>query len=184
MVEPQNDVYAKDQIAEANIENAVMQTGNPVVITDSQNHLIHAQTHLAKGGELAQAAQQGGDPAAIAEFFGLLIPHIGEHVIQLSADPNRKNETKELEAQLDELTGFANELSNQVAQQMEQQQAQMAEMQQQQQAGPSLEEQLKAAAMERDEARKDAALQAEIERNNMKLRQEMALADAKAAANL
>ena len=184
MVEPQNDVYAKDQIAEANIENAVMQTGNPVVITDSQNHLIHAQTHLAKGVELAQAAQQGGNPAAIAEFFGLLIPHIGEHVMQLSADPNRKNETRELESQLDELTGFANELSNQVAQQMEQQQAQMAEMQQQQQAGPSLEEQLKAAAMERDEARKDAALQAEIERSNMKLRQEMALADAKAAANL
>ena len=183
MVEPQNDVYAKDQIAEANIENAVMQTGNPVVITDSQNHLIHAQTHLAKGGELAQAAQQGGNPAAIAEFFGLLIPHIGEHIMQLSVDPNRKNETKELEGQLEELTSFANELSNQVAQQMEQQQAQMAEMQQQQ-AGPSPEEQIKAAAMEREEARKDAALQAEIERNNMKLRQEMALADAKAAANL
>ena len=70
--------------------------------------------------------------------------------------------------------------------QQQQHEAQMAEMQAQQQqpAGPSLEEQLKAAAMERDEARKDAALQAEIERNNRKLQQEMALADAKAAANL
>ena len=49
-------------------------------------------------------------------------------------------------------------------------------------AGPPPEEQMKVVAMERDEARKDAALQAEIERSNMKMRQEMALADAKAAA--
>ena len=183
MVEPEVDVYAKDQIAEANIENAVMQTGNPVVITDSQNHLIHAQTHLAKGGELAQAVQQGADGSQIAEYFGLLIPHIGEHLMQLSVDPNRKTETKQLEEQLNELTGFANELANQVTQQMEQQAQAQAEMQAQP-AGPSPEEQLKMAAMEREEARKDAALRAEIERNNLKLRQEMALADARAAANL
>ena len=183
MVQPEQDVYAKDQIAEANIENAVMQTGNPVVITDSQNHLLHAQTHLAKGGELVQAAQQGGNPSAIAQFFGLLIPHIGEHVGQLSIDPSRKNEAKDLEGQLEELTGFANELANQVAQQMEEQANQQAQMQAQP-TGPSPEEQLKAAAMEREEARKDAALKAEIDRSNLKLQQEMALADAKAAANL
>ena len=52
------------------------------------------------------------------------------------------------------------------------------------QAGPSAEEQMKMTAMERDEARKDAALQAEIERNNLKMQQEMALADAKAASSL
>ena len=52
------------------------------------------------------------------------------------------------------------------------------------QAGPSAEEQMKMTAMERDEARKDAALQAEIERNNLKMQQDMALADAKAASSL
>ncbi len=178
VVEPEQDVYAKDQMAEANIENAVMQTGNPVIITDSQNHLLHSQTHLAKGSEVAQAIQQGGNAAAAADFFGILIPHIEEHIGQLSADENRKQEVKMLSDQLGELAGFANEVANQVAQEMQQQQ----EAQMQAEAGPSADEQIKAAAMERDEARKDAALQAEIQRSDIKLKQEMALADAKAAA--
>lgn len=184
MVEPEQDVYAKDQVAEANIENAVMQTGNPVIITDSQNHLIHAQTHIGKGAELVQAAQQGANTGAIAEFFGLLLPHIEEHIIQLSADPNRKNETKQLGEQLKELTDYANEISQQAADQMQAEaQAQQEAMQQQ---GPAIspEEQAKMASMEREEARKDAQLQAELERNQLKLKQELALADAKAAANI
>ena len=184
MVEPEQDVYAKDQVAEANIENAVMQTGNPVIITDSQNHLIHAQTHIGKGAELVQAAQQGANTGAIAEFFGILLPHIEEHIIQLSADPNRKNETKQLGEQLKELTDYANEISQQAADQMQAEaQAQQEAMQQQ---GPAIspEEQAKMASMEREEARKDAQLQAELERNQLKLKQELALADAKAAANI
>lgn len=180
IAEPDQDIYAQDQIAEANIENSIMQIGNPAVITNSQNHMLHAQTHLSKGVELAQSVQQGAAPEPIAEFFGLLIPHIGEHLMQLSADPNRKQQVKQLETQLEELTGFANELANQITQQMEQQ---MAE-QQQAEAGPSIEEQMKIAQMEREEARKDAALKAEIERNNLKLQQEMALADARTAASL
>jgi len=184
MVEPEQDVYAKDQIAEANIENAVMQTGNPVIITDSQNHVLHIQTHLSKGSEAAQAVQQGGNPAAVVDFFRILIPHIEEHLAQLSADEGRKQEVKMLGDQLKELSGFANEVANQLAQQMEQEQQQQQEAAMQAQAGPSADEQIKMSAMERDEARKDAALQAEIERNNLKMQQEMALADAKAASSL
>ncbi len=184
MVEPEQDVYAKDQIAEANIENAVMQTGNPVIITDSQNHVLHIQTHLSKGSEAAQAVQQGGNPAAVVDFFRILIPHIEEHLAQLSADEDRKQEVKMLGDQLKELSGFANEVANQLAQQMEQEQQQQQEAAMQAQAGPSADEQIKMSAMERDEARKDAALQAEIERNNLKMQQEMALADAKAASSL
>lgn len=180
MVEPEQDVYAKDQIAEANIENAVMQTGNPVIITDSQNHVLHAQTHLSKGSEVAQAIQQGGNAVAAVGFFGLLVPHIEEHIMQLSADQERKEEVKMLGDQLQELSSFANEVANQVEQQMQKEQQSAMEAE----AGPSAEEQMKMTAMERDEARKDAALQAEIERNNLKMQQEMALADAKAAASL
>lgn len=180
IAEPDKDIYTQDQIAEANIENAVMQTGNPVIITASQNHVLHAQTHLAKGAEMAQAIQQGADPRPIAEYFGLLIPHIGEHVGQLAADPNRKSDVKALSDQLDELTGFANEVANQISQQMEQE----AAAQQQAEAGPSLDEQLQIARMEREESRKDLELQAEIERNNRKVAAEIALMDAKAASNL
>jgi len=180
IAEPDQDIYAQDQLAEANIENSIMQIGNPAIITNSQNHMLHAQAHLSKGVELAQAVQQGAAPEPVAEFFGLLLPHIGEHLMQLSADPNRKQQAKQLEDQLKELTAFANELANQVSQQMEQQVAE----QQQAQAGPSLEEQLKISQMEREEARKDAALKAEIERNNLKLQQEMAIADARTAASL
>jgi hypothetical protein len=184
MVGPEQDIYAKDQIAEANIENAVLQMGNPVIITDSHNHSLHAQTHLSKGTEIAQAIQQGGDPASAVQFFSLLIPHIEEHLGMMAADDSRKDEVKQLGEQLEQLSGFANEVSNQVAQQMEQ--AQAAQMEQQAQAGAGLapEEQMKMASMERDEARKDAALQAEIGRSEAKMRQEMALADAKAAASL
>ncbi len=184
MVQPEQDVYAKDQIAEANIENAVMQTGNPVIITDSQNHVIHSQTHLSKGSEVAQAIQQGGNAAAAVDYFRILLPHIEEHIGQLAADEGRKSEVKMLSDQLKELSGFANEVANQVAQQMQQQQEEAMAAEQQAAAGPSSDEQIKLAAMEREEARKDAALQAEIERNNVKAQQEMALADAKAAASL
>jgi hypothetical protein len=184
MVQPEQDIYAKDQIAEANIENAVMQMGNPVVITDSHNHSLHAQTHLAKGSEIAQAVQQGGDPASAVQFFSILMPHIEEHLAMLSADGGRKDEVKQLSDALKELAGFANEMSNQVAQQMEQAQQAEAELQAQSAIGPAPEEQIKIAAMERDEARKDAALQAEIQRSEAKMRQEMALADARAAASI
>ena len=181
--EPEQDVYAKDQIAEANIENAVMQTGNPVIITDSQNHILHAQTHLQKGAELAQAVQQGADPQAIAQYFGLLIPHIEEHLSMLAGDEAKKAEVKQLQDQLKELAGFANEVANQVTQQLEQQQAQQ-QAAAQQPPQPSLDEQLKVSSVEREEARKDAVLQAELQRNDLKLKQELALADAKAASSL
>ena len=181
--EPEQDVYAKDQIAEANIENAVMQTGNPVIITDSQNHILHAQTHLQKGAELAQAVQQGADPQAIAQYFGLLIPHIEEHISMLAGDEAKKAEVKQLQDQLKELAGFANEVANQVTQQLEQQQAQQ-QAAAQQPPQPSLDEQLKVSSLEREEARKDAVLQAELQRNDLKLKQELALADAKAASSL
>ena len=181
--EPEQDVYAKDQIAEANIENAVMQTGNPVIITDSQNHILHSQTHLQKGAELAQAVQQGADPQAIAQYFGLLIPHIEEHLSMLAGDEAKKAEVKQLQDQLKELAGFANEVANQVTQQLEQQQAQQ-QAAAQQPPQPSLDEQLKVSSLERDEARKDAVLQAELQRNDLKLKQELALADAKAASSL
>ena len=180
MVQPEQDVYAKDQIAEANIENAVMGTGTAPVITDSQNHTLHIQTHLAKGSELAQAIQQGANPQAITEYFGLLIPHIEEHLGLLSVDESRKDEVKAFGDQLQELVGFANEVANQVAQQLEQQQAEQAQAA----GGPSADEQMKIEAMQREEARKDAALQAEIERNRLKTEQELAIADAKAAASL
>jgi hypothetical protein len=102
----------------------------------------------------------------------------------LSADGGRKDEVKQLSDALKELAGFANEMSNQVAQQMEQAQQAEAELQAQSAIGPAPEEQIKIAAMERDEARKDAALQAEIQRSEAKMRQEMALADARAAASI
>lgn len=177
MVQPEVDVYAKDQIAEATIENGVMQTGNPVMITDSQNHVLHLQAHIAKATEIAQAVQQGANPQAVTEYFGILIPHMQEHLQALSADESRKNEAKAFGDQIKEITGFANEVANQVAQEMQQQ----AQQQQGQQVS---DEQLKIEAMQREEARKDAVLQAEIERQNLKLKQEMAIADAKAAASL
>lgn len=180
IAEPDKDIYTQDQIAEANIENAVMQTGNPVIITASQNHVLHAQTHLAKGAEMAQAIQEGANPQPIAEYFGLLIPHTEEHLAQLSADPARKAETKQLQKQLDDLIGFANEVANQISQQMEQE----AAAQQQAAAGPSLDEQLQIARMEREESRRDLELQAEIERNNRKLDAEIAAMDAKTAASI
>ena len=160
-----------------------MQTGNPVIITDSQNHILHAQTHLQKGAELAQAVQQGADPQAIAQYFGLLIPHIEEHLSMLAGDEAKKAEVKQLQDQLKELAGFANEVANQVTQQLEQQQAQQ-QAAAQQPPQPSLDEQLKVSSLEREEARKDAVLQAELQRNDLKLKQELALADAKAASSL
>ena len=178
LVEPDQDVYAKDQVAEANVENSVMQIGNPVILTDSQNHSLHLQTHIDKGDEIAQMAGAGGSPPELGAFLGLIVSHSQEHLAELAANPERKPEVDMFSERLNQLAAVLQQLQAAAQSQAEQEQQQQEQLRQPTDGDLKLEE------MTADQARKDAAHRAELQRMEDKHRMEMAHADARAAQDV
>ena len=173
-VDPERDVYERDQAADANIENTVMQLGNPVIITDSHNHSIHAQAHIGKAMEVLQA----GDPSALV-MLPILVPHTEEHLAQLALDPARKEEVSVLSEQLNQISAETQRLMNEAQAQAEEQAAAQQAAEQaaaEGQEGPS--------AADQEERRKEEVHQAQMRRELDKHKLELALADAKSAASI
>ena len=87
----------------AMLENAAMKIGAPVVWTPTQNNVIHAQTHLQAGAQAASSMQQGGNPKEVASFMDAIGQHTAIHLQELAKDPSRKQETKMLGEQWQQL---------------------------------------------------------------------------------
>jgi len=52
------------------LENAAMKVGAEVIWTDTQNNLIHAETHLKADADAAASLTQGGNPVEVLAFMG------------------------------------------------------------------------------------------------------------------
>jgi len=168
-----NDPDRQEAEQEAATENALFKLGAPIPVTDVDQHVAHAQAHLSFGVQAAQAAQQGGDIVEVAATLQTLLPHLGQHLQRLGADPSRKDVSALLEQQAKELAQVAKKIiaaAQQQAQAAAQQQAQMP---------PPDPNMMK---VEREQTRKDAVAQADMARRDAKAKQEMALADAKTAS--
>ena len=168
-----NDPNRQEAEQEAATENALFKLGAPIPVTDVDQHVAHAQSHLSFGVQAAQAAQQGGDIVEVAATLQTLLPHLGQHLQRLGADPSRKDVSALLEQQAKELAQVAKKIiaaAQQQAQAAAQQQAQMP---------PPDPNMMK---VEREQTRKDAVAQADMARRDAKAKQEMALADAKTAS--
>ena len=188
--EPELDYNRQEQEQEASRENIAFRVGGIIPVTDRDNHVIHAQTHLQFGVNSANAVQEGGDVAEVAATLQALMPHIQAHLEKLGADASRKDILKILMEQTKQLAQVTGELIRHV-----QKQQQAASQQQQQQAAAEAEaqaiqngadpkDQIAAMRAEREEARRDSSVQADIKRKSDKANQDMAIKDAKTATSI
>lgn len=125
----QLDPSMQNDQAMAMIENDVIKDGSPVMITSTQNAMVHAMTHMKAATEAVNSIPQGGDPRQVLMFLESVGPHIAQHLQSMAGDQMRGNELRILGQQLKQL----GTVTDQIKRQMEQaQKKQMAQMQRQQ----------------------------------------------------
>lgn len=193
-----------DQMALAQLENAALKIGSPVIWTDTQNNVVHAQAHLQAGAQAAQSLQQGANPQEVAAFIEQVGAHVGVHLSKIENDPSRKDAFDALKQQWDQLATFADNLNKGLAQVAAKQQHEKAAQEKARaiMAGQDPDAAVRQATAlqdmrikQRDAASKDArarrkdAQDAAKFRQNMqmdaaKARQDLAIKDAQAAADI
>ena len=181
MPEPEKDYHKQEQEQEAARENALFRLRAPIPVSSADNHVIHAQSHLAFGAEVAQSIQNGGNPAEIAVTLQTVISHIGGHLGEMEGDDTRADVFKALSDQANQLLKIAQKAMQHAQQSMQEQQRQQPPPQQ---SGEGMKDQVAAMRAEREEARKDAQAQSEMARKDAAAQQAMALNDAKMAKSI
>lgn len=195
-----NPSIQNDQ-AHAMIENDVLKDGSPVMITSTQNPMVHATTHLLAATEAINSIPKGGDPVAVLAFLDAVGPHVAQHLQAMAGDVMRGPEVKVVGDQLKQLGKIADKLRQQIMQQQQKQQKEMqkrqemmAEQQRRTQAVMT-DEQLKQIETEHKLAlsrkKADATLEMKRERQNQdmmlkrqKAAQDAALSDASTATDI
>jgi hypothetical protein len=122
--------HMQNDQAFAMIENDSLKDGSPVMVTGTQNAMVHAMIHMKAATEALNSIPQGGDPMKVLMFLSSAGPHIAQHLQAMAGDPMRGNEVKMLSDQLKQLGQITDQLKQQVAKAQEQQQAQMQAQQQ------------------------------------------------------
>jgi len=182
-----------DQQAWALMENGVMNTGAPVQWTDTQNNVIHAETHLMASAAAAASLSQGADPMKILAFMEMVGPHVAIHLSHLEQDPSHKRQYDLLEAEYQRLGQVADKLHAEVDKMMKQQQEQAAKQQQAKQItqGMDGDTAIKAAQtkakIQQSEIKTQVSLRQKEEKHQQAMRQsaqDMAIKDAQAAADI
>lgn len=124
-----NPSLQNDQ-AYAMLENDVLRDGSPVMITSTQNAMVHAATHMQAATDAVNSIQQGGDPVSVLAFLDGVGPHIAQHLQAMAGDQMRGRELKVLSSQLGQLGKITDQLRDQIKQMQKQQQEQMQAQQQ------------------------------------------------------
>lgn len=119
-----NPSLQNDQ-AYAMLENDVLRDGSPVMITSTQNAMVHATTHMQASTDAINSIQQGGDPMSVLAFLEAIGPHIAQHLQVMAGDQMRGRELKMLSSQLGQLGKITDQLRDQVEEMQKQQQEQM-----------------------------------------------------------
>jgi hypothetical protein len=176
--------------ATATLENAAISIGSPVMITKTQNSVVHAAVHLKAASDAVNSLKQGGDPAHVLTFLHGAGAHTAQHLAEIKKDPMHKQIATMVEGQLKQLGGIADKLQGQIQQHIQQQQQ---AKQQQDQVMNSM--QLKQAETESkiqlSREKTNEAMRQKQEKHDQsmaltagKTQQGMVLADAKTAADL
>lgn len=109
----------------AMLENDALRNGSPVLITSTQNAMVHAATHMAAATEAINSIPQGGDTMQVLAFLEAVGPHIAIHLQSMQADQTRSREFKMMSNQLTQLSQIADKLRAQVEAEYEQQRKDM-----------------------------------------------------------
>lgn len=178
----ESDAKTQDQVALATMEHASLHMGNPAVVTDTQNHVVHATIHLQAAQEAANSLQAGGDQQSILLFLTAIHDHVAQHIQRIAANPVQKNLVPVFEKQLQELEQVIQELTAHV-----QEQAKAAQQMQQAQAiqsGQDPKTAILAAQTQQQIMRDNQIAMADIQRKQMKAQNDNAVKTAKATADI
>lgn len=185
----------------AMLENDALRNGSPVLVTSTQNPLVHATTHMTAATEAINSIPEGGDPMQVLAFLEAVGPHIAIHLQGMSADKTRAREFQMLSQQFKKLGQVADKLRSQLEQQQKQQQMEMErrraamEKQRQQTEAVMTDEELRRfevqnkVALSREKA--DAQMEMKQQRHlqdlalkQQKANQELVIADTTAATDI
>jgi hypothetical protein len=172
----------QDQTALAVLEHSSLRQGNMAVVTDTQNHIVHIDTHLAAANEAAASLQQGGNPQEIVLFLQGIGQHVQDHLQRLSTDPTRRPQVEAYAQQLQMLSQTIEQLGQMIqeqAQAMAQQQQAMAIQQ-----GVDPKTAVLNAEVQSKIARQNAETMANIQRQNTKAMADLARRNAKTTADI
>jgi hypothetical protein len=185
---PKNRMATTEQDHEwdAMQENATFRIGGEVTLTDTQNDVVHALTHMSSVAEGLASLEQGGNPEEILVYSISVMRHTAEHLARLEGDPLREGILAELTPRFEGLQKQVEELSNMVEEAGEQQ----AEAQQSQQQAQAVEQgtdpdvQIKQARAQMDMQIQQAKAQQDMELQKKQAEQQMQIASATAANSI
>ena len=166
----------QDHEWDATQENGSMRVGNEVIVTDTQNDVVHAGVHMASVAEGISALQQGGNAEEIMAYAVTVLQHTAEHMARLEGDPMRQAEFEQLNQRFEVLQEQMQQLGGLLAQSQENQ-AGMQEAQQIQQ-GMDPKTQIKQAQAQQDMALKQQRAQQDMALNQARTEHQMRLQDA------
>jgi hypothetical protein len=172
----------QDQAALAVLEHSSLRQGNMPIVTDTQSHIIHIDTHLAAANEAAASLQQGGNPQEIVLFLQGIGQHVQQHLQRLSTDPSRRQQVDAYAQQLQMLSQTIEQLGQLIqeqAQAMAQQQQAMAIQQ-----GVDPKTAVLNAEVQAKIARQNAEVMANIQRQNTKAMADLSRRNAKTTADI
>ena len=172
----------QDQAALAVLEHASLHQSNMPVVTDTQDHVIHIETHMAAANQAASSLQSGGNPEEIMLFMQGIGQHVQNHLQRLSTDPARRQQVDAYSQNLQEL-GKTIEQLGQMLQQQQQGQAQMQQAQAIQQ-GTDPRTAVMNADIQSKIARQNAEVMANIQRQNAKANADLSRRNAKTTADI
>ncbi|MEI7452760.1 MAG: hypothetical protein WCK04_00860 [Actinomycetes bacterium] len=172
----------QDQAALAVLEHASIHQSNMPIVTDTQDHVIHIDTHMAAANQAASSLQSGGNPQEIMLFMQGIGQHVQDHLQRLSTDPARRQQVDGYAQHLQEL-GKTIEQLGQMIQQQQQGQAQMQQAQAIQQ-GTDPRTAVMNADIQAKIARQNAETMANIQRQNAKTNADLSRRNAKTTADI
>jgi hypothetical protein len=163
---PQKDPLHQEHVQEAAYENALFKLNEDIPVSDSDNHAIHAQSHLSAGSNSFNSLEQGGNPEQVTAYLQFLLNHTAMHIQALAKDGSRKELHKQVNQQFQQLINAFKNLGQQLQAKNESQQAAQTEGQGIQ-AGTDAKDQVLQMRAQRDMDRKDASTAADIQRKQM-----------------
>lgn len=181
---PVNEPSAReqDQAALAVLEHTSLRQGNVAVVTDTQDHVVHLNTHIGAANAAAASLQQGGNPQEIALFLQGIVQHSQGHLQNLNTNPANKDLVKQYVAQLNEVQQVIVELSKMIGEQMQAAQAQQRA--QAIQSGMDPRTMIQSAEVQAAIQRKNAEAMAKIQRDNAKAQADIVRKTAKTTADI
>jgi len=172
----------QDQAALAVLEHASLNQSNMPIVTDTQDHVVHIETHMAAANQAASSLQSGGNPQEIMLFMQGIGQHVQDHLQRLATDPARRQQVDAYSQNLQEL-GKTIEQLGQMLQQQQQGQAQMQQAQAIQQ-GTDPRTAVMNADIQAKIARQNAETMANIQRQNAKTNADLSRRNAKTTADI